>query len=81
MPYTLDQLNAASPAEAANMLEGLYEHTPWIAAEALKSRPFRSLAQLKHRMAEVLAAADRDAQLALVRAHPELAARPWWPKR
>ncbi len=75
MPYTLDQLNAASPAEAEQMLGGLYEHTPWIAAEALKSRPFQSLAQLKHRMAQVLAAAGRDAQLALIRAHPELAGK------
>ena len=28
MPITLDQLNAASPEEAARMLDGLYEHTP-----------------------------------------------------
>ena len=31
MPYTLDQLNAAPLAEAERMLDGLYEHTPWIA--------------------------------------------------
>ena len=55
MPITLDQLNAASPEEAARMLDGLYEHTPWIAAEALKERPFQSLAHLKHAMAEALA--------------------------
>ena len=75
MPYTLDQLNTASQAEAEKMLDGLYEHTPWIAAEALKHRPFKSLAQLKHVMAEVLARADQDAQLALIRAHPELAGK------
>ena len=73
--YTLDQLNAASAADAARMLDCLYEHTPWIAAEALQQRPFRSLAQLKHAMAEVLARADVDAQLALIRAHPELAGK------
>ena len=75
MPYTLDQLNAASQAEAERMLDGLYEHTPWIAAEALKARPFKSLAQLKHAMAEVLARADVDQQLTLIRAHPELAGK------
>ena len=75
MAYTLDQLNAAAPAEAQQMLDGLYEHTPWIAAEALNSRPFRSLAHLKHVMAQVLARADTEAQLALIRAHPELAGK------
>ena len=56
MPFTLDQLNAAPQAEAEQMLDGLYEHTPWIAAEALRQRPFRSLAHLKHAMAQVLGA-------------------------
>ncbi len=75
MPYTLDQLNAAPQPEAEQMLDGLYEHTPWIAAEALNARPFKSLAQLKHAMADVLAHASVDAQLALIRAHPELAGK------
>ena len=75
MPFTLDQLNAAPQAEAEQMLDGLYEHTPWIAAEALRQRPFRSLAHLKHAMAEVLAQASAEQQLALIRAHPELAGK------
>ncbi|WP_235033996.1 2-oxo-4-hydroxy-4-carboxy-5-ureidoimidazoline decarboxylase, partial [Pantoea sp. 18069] len=72
---TLDQLNAAPAADALQMLDGLYEHSPWIAEGALAERPFRSLAQLKHAMVRVLAAAPRDAQLALIRAHPELAGK------
>ncbi|RYF25132.1 MAG: 2-oxo-4-hydroxy-4-carboxy-5-ureidoimidazoline decarboxylase, partial [Comamonadaceae bacterium] len=75
MSVTLDQLNAAAPAEAAALLDGLYEHSPWIAQAALAERPFRSLAQLKHAMVRVLAQAPRDAQVALVRAHPELAGK------
>jgi N-carbamoyl-L-amino-acid hydrolase len=75
MALTLQQLNSASAAEATDMLDGLYEHSPWIAQAALRERPFVSLAQLKHAMARVLAGAGRDAQLALVRAHPELAGR------
>jgi N-carbamoyl-L-amino-acid hydrolase len=75
MPLTLDQLNNASPAEAAQMLDGLYEHSPWIAQQALAQRPFASLAALKHAMVGVLAAAPVDAQLALIRAHPELAGK------
>ena len=75
MPYTLDQFNRASPAEAEQMLGGLYEHTPWIAAQAVKARPFHSLAQIKQTMASILDKAGVDAQLALIRAHPELAGK------
>ena len=75
MPYTLDQFNRASPAEAEQMLDGLYEHTPWIAAQAVKARPFHSLAQIKQTMASILDKAGVDAQLALIRAHPELAGK------
>ena len=75
MSLTLNQLNAASPAEAAQLLDGLYEHSPWIAERALAQRPFTSLAHLKHAMTEVLAQAGVEAQLGLIRAHPELAGK------
>ncbi len=75
MPMTLQELNAATPEAAAQMLDGLYEHTSWIAAQALQARPFASLAALKHAMVRVLAQAPRAAQVALVRAHPELAGK------
>lgn len=75
MPITLTQLNTASPADALAMLEGLYEHSPWIAEQALAQRPFQSLAHLKHTMVQVLQAAGREPQLALIRAHPELAGK------
>ena len=71
----LDPFNTAPPAEAARLLDGVYEHSPWIAQAALAQRPFQSLAQLKHAMARIVAGAGRDAQLALVRAHPELAGK------
>ena len=74
-PLTLDQLNHASLEAAAAMLDGLYEHSPWIAREALAQRPFLSLAQLKYAMTQVLAHAPAAAQLALIRAHPELAGK------
>jgi len=75
MPLTLEQLNSASHEQAAQMLDGLYEHSPWIAEQALNERPFKSLAHLKHVMTEVLQHAGRDAQITLIRAHPELAGK------
>ena len=75
MALSLDQLNTAPSAWLLQQLGGLYEHSPWIAEQALQRRPFVSLAQFKHAMAQVVTAASREAQLALVRAHPELAGR------
>ena len=75
MALTLETLNAASREEAARMLDGLYEHSPWIAEAALAQRPFQSLPQLKHAMARIVSDAGREAQLALIRAHPELAGK------
>ncbi|MCB4364165.1 2-oxo-4-hydroxy-4-carboxy-5-ureidoimidazoline decarboxylase [Hydrogenophaga taeniospiralis] len=75
MPITLDQLNAAPLAEAAMLLDGLYEHSPWVAERALAQRPFASLAALKHAMVRVLNQAGVEPQLALIRAHPELAGK------
>lgn len=74
-PLTLDRLNRATPAGFAALLDGVYEHSPWIAEKAAARRPFVSLAQLKHALALVLRKAGRDAQVALVRAHPELAGK------
>ena len=75
MTLTLEQLNIAPLDETLRLLDGLYEHSPWIAEQALSVRPFASLAQLKHAMARTVASASRDAQLALIRAHPELAGK------
>ncbi|QHE75701.1 2-oxo-4-hydroxy-4-carboxy-5-ureidoimidazoline decarboxylase [Hydrogenophaga sp. PBL-H3] len=75
MTLNLQHLNSAPPADALNLLDGLYEHSPWIAEQALAQRPFASLAALKHAMVTVLAQASVDAQLALIRAHPELAGK------
>ena len=72
---TLAQLNAATLAQALGWLDGLYEHSPWIAEEALAARPFKTLAQLKLALVNVVRRAGRERQLALVRAHPELAGK------
>jgi N-carbamoyl-L-amino-acid hydrolase len=75
VPLTLQQLNAASQPEFAALLEGTYEHSPWIAERGWDKRPFRSLAHLKLALVEVVREAGREAQLKLIRAHPELAGK------
>jgi beta-ureidopropionase / N-carbamoyl-L-amino-acid hydrolase len=75
MGLTIAQLNAASADEFVALLDGTYEHSPWIAERAAAKRPFASLTHLKLVMAQVVREAGADAQLQLIRAHPELAGK------
>ncbi len=72
---TLAQINAATADEIVSLLDGTYEHSPWIAQRAAAARPFASLVHLKLALAQVVRSAGREAQLALIRAHPELAGK------
>jgi N-carbamoyl-L-amino-acid hydrolase len=71
----LDQLNAASVADFVALLDGTYEHSPWIAERAAAARPFATPAALKVALARVVREASVDEQLRLIRAHPELAGK------
>jgi N-carbamoyl-L-amino-acid hydrolase len=72
---TLNQLNTATADECVALLDGTYEHSPWIARAAAAHRPFASLVHLKLVLAQVVREGGQDAQLALIRAHPELAGK------
>jgi N-carbamoyl-L-amino-acid hydrolase len=75
MPITIEQLNAASASDAVALLDGIYEHSPWVAEKAIAARPFRSLQHLKHAMAQAVSTAPAEQQLTLIRMHPELAGK------
>lgn len=72
----IEWLNHATESQALDWLHGIYEHSPWVAQAALQHRPFRSLAHLKWALADSVTQATHAQQLALVKAHPELAAKP-----
>ena len=72
---TLDRLNASTQPEFTALLDGTYEHSPWLAERAWPHRPFKNLAHLKHAFTQVLRAAGREAQVKLICAHPELAGK------
>ena len=71
---TLRELNERDCRGFADAVGWAFERSPWVAARAWTLRPFESLAALHEAMAGVVAAASREEQLALLRAHPELAA-------
>src|SRR5918993_1220555 len=53
----------------------LFEGSPWIAAEAWDSRPWRIREALHAALIEVVARASQERQFALIRAHPDLVGR------
>ena len=54
---------------------GVFERSPWIARAVWPRAPFATVEALHEAMVAVVRAAPRDDQLALIRAHPELAGR------
>ena len=71
----LAELNAATREEFTAALGPVFEHSPWIAAEAWAARPFDSAEAVFAAMQAAIAAADGEAKLALIRAHPDLAGK------
>jgi 2-oxo-4-hydroxy-4-carboxy-5-ureidoimidazoline decarboxylase len=51
------------------------EHSPWVAQEAWRKRPFADRDHLIGAFEAALRGASREAKLALIRAHPDLATR------
>ena len=72
---TIEQINATNQSDFIGLLCGTYEHSPWIAEKAWLQGPFKSLVHLKLALVDVVRAAGRDAQLGLIRAHPDLAGK------
>lgn len=72
---TIDQLNAADRAAFTAALGHLFEHSPWVAEETWAKRPFASPEALHAALCATMRAAPADRQLALIRAHPDLAGR------
>jgi OHCU decarboxylase len=53
----------------------VFEHSPWVAEAAWEHGPFADREALAHGLEQAMYAAPRDRQLALIRAHPDLAGR------
>ena len=71
----LAALNAGDRAAFVAALGHLFELSPWVAAETFGRRPFRDAGHLHAELCATLRASAPDRQLALIRAHPDLAAR------
>ena len=71
----LAEINTFSSEAFSSRLGGIFEHSPWVAERAAGARPFADVAALHAAMAAAMHTAPHAQQLALLRAHPELAGR------
>ncbi|MFC3676103.1 2-oxo-4-hydroxy-4-carboxy-5-ureidoimidazoline decarboxylase [Ferrovibrio xuzhouensis] len=72
---TLADLNRIAAPDFVIALDGIFEHSPWIAERAVVRRPFGSLDALHGALVAAMWAATPDEQRDLLCAHPELAGR------
>ena len=72
---TLAEINALDEDAFVRTLGGIFEHSPWVAQRAFADRPFASADALHAAMVAAVDRAGEPQQLALLRAHPELAGK------
>jgi 2-oxo-4-hydroxy-4-carboxy-5-ureidoimidazoline decarboxylase len=75
MASSLATLNGLGRDEFRRALGGVFEQSPWVPERAFDRRPFASVGDLHAAMTQVVRQASREEQLALIRAHPDLAGR------
>lgn len=72
---TLSEVNALAPADFVRQFGDIAEHAPWVAQRAAEARPFASVeAMIDAFQMSVRVAAEAE-QVALLKAHPDLAGR------
>lgn len=71
----LDAVNRMDRAAFVATLGGVFENSPWVAEQAWDARPFGAVEALHSAMVAVVRRTAPAQQLALLRAHPELAGR------
>ena len=75
MAHDCAAINAMDCAGFVSAVGGVYEKSPWVAERAFKSAPFDSLTALTAAMKTAVDTAAEAEQLALLRAHPDLAGK------
>lgn len=71
----LSRLNQSSDSDFVDALGAIFEHSPWVAEAVVSDRPFASVEHLHKVMSNAVGVAGDDLQLALIKAHPDLAGK------
>jgi len=72
---TIEEVNELGHEEFVSRFGALYEHSPWVAEGAWRERPFGDFAELREAFVRTMYAAPPERQIALIRAHPDLAGK------
>src|SRR6516164_277398 len=72
---SLEVLNGGTRVAFIDALGDIFEHSPWVAEAAAGERPFPTLAALYDRLGAALLSAGAEQQLAVIKAHPDLAGK------
>ena len=75
MTLSIDAVNALDAGAFAARFGDVAERSPWVAEDAFAARPYADREALAGAFAAVVRAASPEAQIALLRAHPDLAGR------
>jgi len=72
---TIEEINGLSEGAFVSNIGPVFERSPWIALEAWRSKPFADPDALRRVLAGVVQSSSSEAQVELIRAHPDLAGR------
>lgn len=75
MATTLATVNGLGPADFVALFGDVAEHSPWVAEVAAVTRPWADREAMISAFVTAISSASHDAQIALIRAHPDLAGR------
>jgi len=75
MVYSVHDLNQMTAAAFTAAFGDVAEHSPWVAEGTASRRPFADRDDVVAKFSHALRDAPKDAQLAVLRAHPDLAGK------
>ena len=70
---TIDKINKLSRSEFVEVFANIFEKTKWIAEKLYNQKPFDSFEDLCSKMLGIFKTASKEAQLKILKAHPDLA--------
>ena len=70
---TIDKINKLSRSEFVEVFANIFEKTKWIAEKLYNQNPFDSFEDLCSKMLGIFKTASKEAQLKILKAHPDLA--------
>ena len=69
----INKINKLSQSEFIKVFANIFENSAWIAEELYEQKPFESFEKMSLKMLNIFETADKEKQLIILNAHPDLA--------